>query len=197
MSYILRSQVGSYRFYYATFRCHVLFVGSRVAIKCWNIWTFSSDERCIAEQTESCLMPDDSWTCSWNDRDKERSFAAMFGENCARVNDHMFTGSREFLKAVWSKLAQLLSIHLNLGACYSDTFVGLCTVALALVIMFFSVSVIQDRKWQIINTIFLSDSQSALSVDGGRYLTLDQSENLIFESLIFDWLAWQSDMIKS
>ena len=95
MSYILRSQVGSYRFYYATFRCHVLFVGSRVAIKCWNIWTFSSDERCIAEQTESCLMPDDSWTCSWNDRDKERSFAAMFGETCARVNDNMFTGSRE------------------------------------------------------------------------------------------------------
>ena len=165
---------------------------------------FFSDEGCIAEQTESCLMPDDSWTCSWNDRDNESSFAAMFGENCARVNDHMFTGSREreFLKAVWSKLAQLLSIHLNLGACYSDTFVGLCTVALALVIMFFSVSDIQEWKWQIINSIFLSDSQFASLVDRGRYLTLDQSEDRIL--WIFDfWLAskialtWQSDSINS
>ena len=91
---------------------------------------------------------------------------------------------REFLKAVWSKLAQLLSIHLNLGACYSDTFVGLCTVALALVIMFFSVSVIQEGKWQIINSIFLSDSQFGFSVDRGRYLTLDQSEDLIRLSMV-------------
>ncbi|CAG5079702.1 Oidioi.mRNA.OKI2018_I69.PAR.g9329.t1.cds [Oikopleura dioica] len=78
-----------------------------------------SDERCIENNEDACLEADQSWSCSWNERDNVSSFLAMFGENCARINDHIFT-----------------------GACYSDTVVGLCTVALALVIMFYSLAMI-------------------------------------------------------
>ena len=135
----------------------------------------SDARRFMDMQLEQSRQHKQFWGYVWRKlRPSQRSYVHRF--------------ERELLKAMWWKLAQLLSIHLNLGACYSDTFVGLCTVALALVIMFFSVSVIQEGIWQIINSILLFDSQLLFTVDRGRYLMIDQSEDLILLIFVF-WLA--------
>lgn len=148
MSYILRSQVGSYRFYYASSRYHVLFVG----LSYLNFFK----RRTLHHATERVLL--DAWRFLDLQLERSRQREQFCGHVWRKLRpsqrSHVLRFSdKNFLKTVWSKLWQLLSIHLNLGACYSDTFVGLCTVALALVIMFFSVSVIQEWKWQINNWI--------------------------------------------
>ena len=60
-----------------------------------------SDERCIENNENACLEADQSWSCSWNERDNASSFLAMFGENCARINDHIFTGKSFYLTTVF------------------------------------------------------------------------------------------------
>ena len=42
---------------------------------------------CLAGEN-ACMLPDESWTCSWNGLTNEASFYLLFGEQCSKAKEH-------------------------------------------------------------------------------------------------------------
>ena len=46
------------------------------------------NKSCLAEEN-SCLIPDETWTCSLNGMDSDSSFYFLYGEKCSKIKEEV------------------------------------------------------------------------------------------------------------